>query len=191
MDAVFWFVVHGVCMFAGWGVLIPLAVYVAAFERKRLGEKWIVWHQIFLYTAYAFITVAFIISMVIVKRPWEWKTHKVLGLLLYAWITVQVIVGLIVYYTDPDQKQKLLRKVHILSGYLMIITGLVNIGFGLADFKMASPYDDSVSIGYGLYVVSLLVVYLWARMHVDLEEQGHLQPLTLGPAPPVVYVCKK
>ena len=171
---------HTALTFLGWSILFPLGVYIASFEKGRL-SNWMVVYQGVLYSAAALLSIAYIIFMVIglynINNAYNICTHIAMSWLLLHMIALTV--------TDNNQKKTTTKKLLQVSGYLLTIFGIALVAIGLYDQPWA---DQSVGIAYGLYALTVLVVFLWAKMHVDLERHGHLQMFVVGPPPSIVIV---
>lgn len=171
--------VHGMFMVIGWALLVPLGVYIAVFERKRI-TNWFSLHRAILFAAAGSVSIGFIIASSTVQHHFN-KPHKILGLALYIWLLAQVLLGMIVHeLRDPDRKQRpWWNQLHRISGTALLFGGLINTGWGIYDHPATTP---TASIAYGLWVFSLASIFAWAGLHHDIElqqEGGHLAPLNV------------
>lgn len=171
--------VHSALIFFGWAVLLPIALYVASFERNRI-PNWTVIYQGISFTASAILSVSYVLYMTMPFRhssnAYTISTHILMACLLL-YITFTVII---------DHNLKTLpNRIHRISGYLLMFSGLALVSANISDQPWA---DASVGIAWGLYLLTIIVVFLWAKMHVDLEREGHLQPLVIGPPPSIIVI---
>jgi hypothetical protein len=179
VDSVVLLSTHGALMFLGWAVVMPVGIYVAAFERNKL-ENWLQVHQAIMVSAAGCILIAYIIALSVVSGHFK-QTHQMIGHALFAWLVVQAAVGFTIRRLHERQRmpRRWYDNLHRISGALLQVSALVNIGFGLRDHPWA---NQTIGIAYGLYCFSIIVVFLWAFMHRDFERKAHHLPNT-PPAP--------
>ena len=165
----------------GWTVLFPIGIYIASFERDRL-PNWTVVYQGVKCAAAAVLSIAYIIYMTIGLYAVN-NTYNIFTHILMAWLLLHMIAMAL----HDNQQKTIYGKLFRTSGVLLMFAGLALTGLGLAD----QPWmDQSVGIAFGLYLVTVVVVFLWAQMHMDLERKGHLQTLVVGP-PPSFFVIQQ
>ncbi|KNE68812.1 hypothetical protein AMAG_13452 [Allomyces macrogynus ATCC 38327] len=146
--------VHAVCMVVAWGLLTNVAIYVVAFLKGTLGDKWFRIHWGIMAVVALLNIAGFVVIVVNSKRHFT-SPHGILGLVVFALLWVQILLGIVIdRLYDPTRGAAPIRdKVHWVIGYLLALAAPANIVLGLIQYDAGWAWLGAFA---GLFVVTLL-----------------------------------
>lgn len=149
---------HGSLMFVIWYVTIPITSFIARYLKGQLGHAWFEIHRITNFIAMLMNLAAFIIAVVMTNDGHFNQYHKILGLIVFIFGTIQPILGTLAdRLFDPNRERAPVfpDMIHWILGWLTLLIGLINIAFGLQYYGAIEP----VQIAYWV-IGSLMVLFL-------------------------------
>ncbi|KAJ3374767.1 hypothetical protein GGF31_006665 [Allomyces arbusculus] len=146
--------VHAVCMVVAWGLLTNVAIYVVAFLKGTLGDKWFRIHWGIM-AVVALLNIAGFVIIVVNSTRHFTDPHGILGLVVFALLWVQILLGVIIdRLYDPTRSAAPIRdKLHWMIGYLLALAAPANIVLGLIQYDAGWSWLGAFA---GLFVVTLL-----------------------------------
>jgi hypothetical protein len=160
--------IHGIGMMIVWMVMFPFGAYLARYLRSILSQ-WLVvkvFNQI-LGTLFMFMFLYFIVSAEVILAPT--KIHNVMGIFMILYVSLQVFVGVLSHMglrmEFLDQYREYTRKFHFLSGYALLMMGMVQVGLGInLLYPLSDPRDGIV-----FWVVYFSLIVFWVLLFVMTE----------------------
>ncbi|RUS20825.1 hypothetical protein BC937DRAFT_94292 [Endogone sp. FLAS-F59071] len=158
-------IAHAVLMFAAWGILTPLAIFIARFARNL--SNWVRIHysiQIFG-TGVLFFT-GFWIGYVQSDGSHLKTNHQIVGVVIFVAFFVQVFLGYIIHhFFNPNRTHRPIRNwVHRILGPLILTLSFVQIPLGLEDY--GAPMAANIAFYVWLGVLALAFITLTIRQIV-------------------------
>ncbi|KNE69325.1 hypothetical protein AMAG_13698 [Allomyces macrogynus ATCC 38327] len=147
--------VHAVCMVVAWGLLTNVAIYVVAFLKGTLGDKWFKVHWGIMAVVALLNIVGFVVVVINSARHFS-SPHGILGLVVFSLLWAQILLGIVIdRLYDPTRGAAPIRdKVHWVIGYLLALAAPANIALGLIQYEAGWTWLGAFA---GLFVVTLLV----------------------------------
>ncbi|KAI4748400.1 CBD9-like protein [Aureobasidium sp. EXF-12298] len=151
--------VHGIFMAIAFVILFPLGVLVL-----RLGHS-VIGHGIVQATAYCFVIVGlgtgiYLSSQFSYTSGYN-TSHQIIGLVLFALLTVQALGGLIHHLLFRRGHKTIIGKVHMVLGIGLLILGIVNVPLGL-NLAGDSNYNYIYIIIVSILGAIFLALRFWA-----------------------------
>ncbi|RUS19299.1 hypothetical protein BC937DRAFT_87707 [Endogone sp. FLAS-F59071] len=87
---------HAVIMFCAWGILIPLASFIARFGKKM--DHWVRQHWIIQVIAVLLTIVGFIIGVILSEPNPPTYAHQILGIAIFIAVLFQFLLGWFIHY---------------------------------------------------------------------------------------------
>ncbi|KAJ3356755.1 hypothetical protein GGF32_001386 [Allomyces javanicus] len=146
--------VHAVCMVVAWGFLTNVAIYVVAFLKASLGDKWFKIHWGIMAVVALLNNAGFVVIVINSTRHFT-SPHGILGLVVFALLWVQILLGVVIdRLYDPTRGAAPIRdKIHWVIGYLLALAAPANIVLGLIQYDAGWAWLGAFA---GLFVVTLL-----------------------------------
>ncbi|CAG9336277.1 unnamed protein product [Blepharisma stoltei] len=168
------FGMHGLVMTVCWLILAPIGIAIA-----RYCKHWRCWyfcHLILLGVAVAATIISVSLTYHAHETPYIQGTskprhHSRLGLCLTFLVVGQGVMGLICGFLQSKSSHfgliSQIRRIHKVTGYSMVIGGLLNNSYGWDIFSSASLYHAGLGIVLGiwaLFEVRHQISYWWAGL---------------------------
>lgn len=158
--------IHGIILSVLWIVVADLAIFL----KYVYSFKWrIFWHA-FLLTVVLLGTVVLLAIIIAEKQP-KVETlpttkgaHYVMGLMVLGWVILQCVVGAAMrlmqsYDRTSPAKIMICRKLHLYSGYVLLLLGKVNVMIGWA--MKGNIVGLSVSLPIATLSFGLIVICVY------------------------------
>lgn len=145
--------VHGILMVIGWGILIPIGIYVARFERSWPNALWFQLHRIIQATGFVFFIAGFGVIVHYVrdrKRDHFLPGHAAAGLALTILGVIQMFGGIFrVAKEKPFRKQW--EWGHRFSGFVILIFAIVMVFTGMNKLDVSNGYVIAFAVWIAVY----------------------------------------
>lgn len=206
--------IHGACMAVSWGLLLPMGVFIAHFERKntrRVCGKpvWFGYHRLLQASGVVVQLVGFVAIFVHTQNTRggseaghfaePHKIHKVIGLSVAITGVLQPLNAVFRPHVEPGEEPSLLRRVwsrcHRSLGYGAVIGGFVNVCIGVY-VAAAIGYEDAF-IGLlggivGTSVVGFVMPYCYLRGYkTSGGTSNQVQPISINPGGQIAGIDTK
>ncbi|KAJ3031221.1 UNVERIFIED_CONTAM: hypothetical protein HDU68_005827 [Siphonaria sp. JEL0065] len=172
-ERVDWVKVHAWCMWIGWAVCCPVAVFTARYLKNHLGHKWYILHKwimllVGLLTLFAFLAILANKSQERSlharhggrPRTFSRSAHKFIGkLLVFFGIPAQIALGYAINHLFRQSRVSIpwWDRLHWYTGRFIAAAALLNIHFGLLYFQ-ASKWVVFLNI---LWIIGGSVGFWW------------------------------
>jgi len=153
---------HGVLMFLGWGVIIPLGMLFARYFRHLPGPIWFDVHRVLQPLGYLIALVGFIIALIMVKGQIA-VPHGQFGISIMIVGFFQVLFAIFRPHKEPGSHPTTARKCfeygHWWVGRLLVLAGIANVFVGIAQIGVGWPAVAFPVFGVfvGLLVLAVVV----------------------------------
>ncbi|GBC01972.1 hypothetical protein RclHR1_00440038 [Rhizophagus clarus] len=166
--------IHGIVMFAVWGLIVPGAVFIARFTRNIIPQKWFKLHwgiQQFLATPLTL--VGLISAFAAGVRFHAANTHHFLGVVVFIGFISQISLGWIHHKLyDPARKYfPWWTKLHWWWGRALILVAFIQILLGLQQYNAS----QGIFVGYYIYVLFILSAYAGLSYHLYRKRKRDLE----------------
>ncbi|KAJ6338712.1 hypothetical protein OIU76_008218 [Salix suchowensis] len=152
--------VHGVLNAVSWGILMPVGILIARYLKvfKSVGPAWFYLHAICQTSGYAVGVAGWATGMKLGSDSpgITYKTHRNLGITIFALGTLQVLALLL--RPKPDHKYRLYWNIyHHTIGYTTVILSIINIFEGFDALDREKNWKKAY-IGVLIFLGSVAVV---------------------------------
>lgn len=152
---------HAVTMAVAWGVLAPAGFVVARYYKHK--DWWLTAHENLQKAA---VSGAVPLAAVAFAGRGEGghfsRPHATIGIIAMLCVLVQVALGLLtekgLHWFAADRWHWIVRHGHRYTGRALILTGIVNIFYGL-DWLFDEPFVWQLGVGVWIGVVGLVVAW--------------------------------
>lgn len=164
---------HGVLLTLCWCFLADLAVWVKYIY--ELKQRTLVHGAIMSFCVVASLAMQALalsgLPLELSQYPNEFSAHLVIGLIALAWISLQFILGIAlrVLLANKDVPPTLvvfLRKMHRVSGYLLLILAKANTLIGW--------YISDTLVAFGILLAEIVVVFVLRLLYARRMSQKML-----------------
>jgi len=166
---------HGVLMFLGWGVIIPLGMLVARYFRHVPGAIWFEIHRVLQPFGYLLALIGFIIILIDVGGAIE-VPHGQFGLAIMIGGFFQILFAIFRPHKEPGSHPTAVRMYfeygHWWVGRILVVAGIVNVFVGIAQIDLAFSAFGAVAFPVFGVFVGLLVLAVVVR-----EVQNCISPI--------------
>ena len=159
-------VVHAVFMVAGWGICVPLAIYIAHWHRQN-APFWFHAHRNYNILGFllSIIGFAFAVANVGPRRRHFAGTHEIIGLVLTAFSVLQLILGWFrPEKSEPKSTGRLVFEyLHKGFGYISLLLVIFNVGVqGESNACSVHRWIHISLAAFGHNVVISVAFLVWA-----------------------------
>ncbi|RUP45253.1 hypothetical protein BC936DRAFT_148405 [Jimgerdemannia flammicorona] len=180
-------IAHAVIMFCAWGVLIPLAIFVARFGRKM--EKWVRKHWIIQVVAVVLTIIGVIIGFILTSPDPPTETHHILGIAIFIAVLFQFFLGWYIHYlhdkertrSPPRTRRPTRNYMHIFFGTTLLILGYIQMPLGMTLYQLSSGWFYAYYIWLAIQVIIFLLL-TWRQVKERRREKDQAEEELAGNA---------
>ncbi|KAI5365271.1 Putative cytochrome b561/ferric reductase transmembrane [Septoria linicola] len=164
---------HGILASVAWAAIMPLGAILIRLIPS--GKAWLV-HGAVMGVGLAMFTAAFGLGL------WDMSqyhstiskfAHTIIGTVMFAFAWLQPFLSVAHHYIyQRTSKRALISAVHVYFGRLLIITGMINGGIGLATAKQSTRAENII---YGTLVGVIWVVYTLLSLGFEVKRGNKAQ----------------
>ncbi|KAJ3280807.1 hypothetical protein HDU79_011333 [Rhizoclosmatium sp. JEL0117] len=148
---------HGIFMFIAWGVIPPVAIFIARYFKNVLGHRWYLSHTGLLIYGTGGLIVAGLVVIEINVAPGVTRfvgssTHGIMGTVVaLALYPLQCLLGYASnYFFDPNRRKvAIIDQIHWWVGRAVVVLAIVTMQLGLMQYGVDAPWIA----GYWLFVI--------------------------------------
>lgn len=176
--------VHGILMVIGWGILIPIGIYVARFEKSWPNALWFQLHRIVQATGFVLFIAGFAVIVHYTrdrKRDHFQPGHPAAGLALTILGIIQMFGG--IFRIGKDKAYRVQWEyAHRFSGYVILIFAFVMVFTGMNQLGVSQGYV----IAYAVWVAVYGAWFVFRQLRSMMKKGSGVIDTTTPDSPPTV-----
>ena len=162
-------IAHGIFMFAAWGIVVPLAIFMARYMKNKLHVQWFPWHRNAIIGAVLSTIIGFVIIVAVQGfADISSSSHGIMGVVLVIMMLLQSGLGKYIdmQFNPNRTKIPLHDKAHWYLGWSVWIFALVTMALG------ANLLAEGVLIAYLIIMAAVLVWFAYFEISVGQSHHS-------------------